>query len=82
MLEALDRSYAVAPYGPEVTGWRLRFAYGHWGALTPDLRRQVSSELVQAVHDRPAVVEAARPDIVDPAGRLAFELTRTGAAAQ
>ena len=80
MLDALDRSYAVAPYGPDITGWRLRFAYGRWGELTPDLRRQVSAELTQAVRDRPGVVEAARPDITDPAGRLAFDLTRDLAA--
>lgn len=79
MLDALDRSYAVAPFGPDVTGWRLRFAYGHWRELTPDLRRQVAAELVEAVHHRPGVVDAARADITNPAGRLAFELSRSGA---
>ena len=75
MLEALDRSYAVAPYGPDVTGWRLRFAYGHWGELTPELRRLASDELTVTARHRRRVANAALADITDPAGRLAFDLT-------
>ena len=82
MLDALDRSYAVAPFGPDVTGWRLRFAFGHWSDLTPDLRRQVAAELFDTVHNRPSVADAVRSDIADPAGRLAFDLTRSSASAR
>lgn len=75
VLEALDRSYAVAPYGPDITAWRLRFAYGHWENLTPELRRLASEELTMAARHRPRVARAALADITDPAGRLAFDLT-------
>jgi hypothetical protein len=75
MLEALDRSYAVAPYGPDITGWRLRFAYGRWGELTPELRRLASEELTVTARHRGRVANAALADVTDPAGRLAFDLT-------
>lgn len=75
MLEALDRSYAVAPYGPDITAWRLRFAYGRWGELTPELRRLASEELTVTARTRGRVANAALADINDPAGRLAFDLT-------
>lgn len=75
MLEALDRSYAVAPYGPDITAWRLRFAYGRWGILTPELRRLASEELVVTARHRRRVADAALADLTDPAGRLAFDLT-------
>ena len=79
MLDALDRSYTVAPYGPDVTAWRLRFAYGHWTALTPELRRQAAEELEVTTRYRPDLVAAAELEISDPAGRLAFVLTRRNA---
>jgi len=75
MLEALDRSYAVAPYGPDITAWRLRFAYGRWGGLTPELRRLASDELTVTARHRPRIAEAALADVTDPVGRLAFDLT-------
>ncbi|WP_309644432.1 hypothetical protein [Phenylobacterium sp.] len=80
-LVALDRTYVVAPYGPDLTAWRLRFAYGRWAMLTPGLRRQATAELRVAIRDRPGVVEAAEREITDPAGRLAFVLTRRAATA-
>jgi hypothetical protein len=82
MLEALDRSYAVAPYGPDITGWRLRFAYGRWGVLTPELRRLATEELVVTTRHRQGVADAALADITDPAGRLAFDLTARRAKAK
>ncbi|ADL00454.1 hypothetical protein [Brevundimonas subvibrioides] len=81
-LVALDRTYVVAPYGPDITAWRLRFAYGRWAALTPDLRRQATAELRVAIRDRPGVVYAAEREITDPAGRLAFALTRQAVIAE
>lgn len=75
MLEALDRSYAVAPFGPDITAWRLRFAYGRWGVLTPELRRLATEELTVTARHRPRLVRAALSDVTDPAGRLAFDLT-------
>ena len=82
MLEALDRSYAVAPYGPDITAWRLRFAYGRWVALTPELRRLATEELVVTTRHRQGVADAALADITDPAGRLAFDLTARRAKAK
>lgn len=79
MLDALDRSYAVAPFGPDITAWRLRFIYEQWADMTPDLRRQASAELAVATRDRPGLVAAAEIDIHDPTGRLAFILTRRNA---
>jgi hypothetical protein len=73
--EALDRSYTAAPFGPEITGWRLRFAFGMWGRLTPELRRQALSELEMTAETRPRLVQEIRADIVDPAGRWAIDLT-------
>ncbi|WP_396593034.1 hypothetical protein [Brevundimonas sp. R86498] len=72
MVEALDRSFAVAPFGPEITGWRLRFIYERWSLMTPDLRRQALAELAVTVRTRPRVARAALAEIADPAGRLAF----------
>jgi cytochrome c-type biogenesis protein CcmH/NrfG len=72
--DALERSYTVAPYGPDVTAWRLRFAYGNWGRLTPELQALADQELAVMTRYRPAVVNAARADLADPLGRLAFDL--------
>lgn len=75
MRAMLGRTYDVAPHGPEVTPWRLRFAFGAWGDLTPELRRQAIAELRVARRAWPAAVQKADPDIRDPAGRLAWTLT-------
>lgn len=73
--DALDRSYFAAPYGPEITPWRLRFAFNEWGRLTPDLRRQALAELSMTAATRPRLVETVRPDIRDPAGRWALDMS-------
>lgn len=75
----LDRTYTVAPYGPDITAWRLRFAFGRWQSLTPDLRARAIDELKATYRTRSAVAEAALADISDPAGRLAFAFTRDAA---
>lgn len=72
--DALDRSYVAAPYGPEVTAWRLRFAFDLWGQLTPDLRRQVLAELNMTAATRPSIVATVRDQVRDPAGRWALDL--------
>ncbi len=74
-LDALDRSYIAAPYGPEVTAWRLRFALERWSALTPDLRRQARSELLVARATRPRLIRDLEASVADPAGRMAMALT-------
>ena len=67
----LQRSYAVAPFGPQTSFWRVRFALENWTALTPALRDAVTEEVrVQwpVRHDRYNEVFAA---LANPAGRLA-----------
>lgn len=75
MLQALDHSYAAAPYGPEVTAWRLRFALDRWGRLTSELRHQVRAELAMTMRTRPGVVAGVGQDVTNPSGRLALALT-------
>lgn len=69
----LARSYRLAPYGPDTTGWRLRFAFNHWGRLDEGLRRQVIDEL--RIAGRHGGYRALPEGIEDPAGRLAAALT-------
>ncbi len=79
MLDALDRSYAAAPYGPDITEWRLRFAFDRWSALTPGLRRQAQSELLVAKRTRPAMAAQVQDLVTDPSGRMAMALTTVDA---
>ena len=71
--DALVRSYVVAPYGPDDTAWRLRFALEHWTALDPDLRGRAMAELQLAA--RHNGYRSLPAQIDDPAGRLAATLT-------
>lgn len=77
MLEALDRSYIAAPYGPEITEWRLVFVFNRWDVLTPELRRQALSELRVTRTTRSRLVDRVRDQVGNPAGRLALALTIT-----
>ena len=43
-LGAVQKSYSVAPYGPDVTRWRLQFLYDHWGQLNAELRAEAMDE--------------------------------------
>lgn len=74
MLDALDRSYVAAPYGPEITTWRLRFALDRWSRLSPDLRQQVLAELRVAARTRPALVREVHASLSDSTGRMALTL--------
>ena len=69
-VDALRRSYTVAPLGPVDSNWRLTYLYERWDALPVDLRRLARAEhraLVRAYG--PNVVRVG--DIANPAGRLA-----------
>lgn len=68
-LAALEQSYEVAPLGPDVSSWRLRFMFENWGQLTPGLRSHALDEMTVHVRGRPD--RARRMVITDPAGRLA-----------
>lgn len=74
-IEALSRSYAVAPYGPDDTAWRLRFAFNHWSALDRPTRLLVLDELRVATINRSRAVRGLLPDVLDPAGRVAVTLS-------
>lgn len=73
--QALVRSYAVAPYGPDDTPWRLVFAFDHWPRLDRSTRLLVLDELEVAMNRRHPGVRGLPDRISDPAGRLAATLT-------
>lgn len=68
---ALERSYAVAPYGPDITAWRLALLLEHWGELPPELRASALDELKVFATYRPGPAQALRDRVSLPAGRLA-----------
>ncbi|QTC91485.1 hypothetical protein [Brevundimonas goettingensis] len=70
-LDALEKSYTVAPFGPDVTVWRLNFLYEHWNELTPKLREEASHETVMGLGWR---LDASK--ISNPSGRLAASLNQ------
>lgn len=74
VLDALRRSYDVAPYGPNVSVWRIRFAFAHWTRLPPDLRALVIRELAVVREVRSGQLAQAVGTIEDPAGRRALIL--------
>lgn len=71
-LEALRRSYDVAPYGPAISVWRIQFAFAHWTRLPPDIRRLVILELSVVFPYRSGELSAAAAAIPDPSGRRAM----------
>lgn len=74
-LANLERSYAVAPFGPDITRWRVRFMFEHWGELTPSLRTQAVDELRTLARYRGEVARDLVKTINDPSGRLAARMT-------
>ncbi|CAN5416648.1 hypothetical protein BH10PSE2_BH10PSE2_10000 [soil metagenome] len=71
--DALQRSYTVAPYGPDNTRWRLIFAFDHWQAIGAATRAKALEELNVALAAH--VDFDDMPDSVgDPAGRMAATL--------
>lgn len=70
-LAALQQSYDVSPYGPQVSRWRITFAFNHWSELTPSLKQQAASE-VRVTHPlHPGMVQAAVLKVENRSGRLA-----------
>jgi hypothetical protein len=73
-LNYLVRSYEVAPLGPDVSPWRMQFAFDHWSELPPELRQKVMIEL-GALFPRHGWALRDMPNrISDPSGRLAAAL--------
>lgn len=75
-LDNLERSYAVAPYGPDISRWRVRYMFEHWSELTPSLRTQASDELRVLSRYRGGVARDTIRTIENPSGRLAAEMIR------
>ncbi len=68
---AFARSYAVAPFGPDDTMWRLDFAFDHWADLDRSNRILALDELGRLPVRQARQVEAG---VSDPTGRLALAL--------
>lgn len=70
----LERSYDVAPFGPETSFWRVRFAWENWPDLTPELRKQVADEVRVQWPTRGADYAGISAAVANPSGRLAAAL--------
>lgn len=68
--EALRRSYALEPLGPDATLWRLRFVFDHWPAMPPDLRRLALAELAAAFPRHGWAMRELPQSVADPSGRM------------
>lgn len=73
-VEALARSYAAAPFGPDDTAWRLRFAFNHWSRLDRPTRLLALDELRIALAVNAPSVGGLSQDVSDSAGYLAVKL--------
>lgn len=76
-IEAIEKSYSVAPFGPDVTSWRLQFLYGRWAQLTPELRNEAMAEHLES--GRQISLTSAVP--ADQGGALAAALMNRAARA-
>ncbi|MFN7110032.1 MAG: hypothetical protein ACK4M2_00220 [Brevundimonas sp.] len=68
--EALRRSYALEPLGPDATSWRLRFVFDHWPAMPADLRRLALAELKAAFPRHGWAMRELPQSVADPSGRM------------
>lgn len=73
-LKWLERSYDVAPFGPETSFWRVRFCWENWDSLTPELRKQVADEVRVQWPTRNGDYIAISAAVANPSGRLASAL--------
>lgn len=73
--EAVRRSYAVEPLGPDATAWRLRFVFEHWSATPGDVRASALEELGAAFPRHGWAMRGLPDSIQDPTGRMAASLS-------
>jgi hypothetical protein len=73
-LDALRKSYVVAPLGPDISRWRVRFALERWAALPADLQAKVEAEIDPLWWRDRDYVEGLPDQVADPAGHLAVRL--------
>lgn len=67
---ALERSYDLAPYGPEVTMWRLAFVIDHWSTAGSAVRASALRELAAVYPQKGWEIEALAKTGRDPTGRM------------
>jgi hypothetical protein len=70
---AIQKSYDLVAYDPDLAYWRVGFCLEHWSELTPEIRKAVSSEVHTVGADaghRGKLIQVMR-SVRDPAGRLA-----------
>ena len=73
-LQALRRSYGVAPFDPDAAIWRIRFALNNWDVLTPELRQDVTDEFrSEWPHARPQL-SALQGQVSSTSGMMALSL--------
>src|SRR5262249_133439 len=73
-LQSLRRSYGVAPFEPDVSIWRIRFALNNWDELTSDLRQDVTDEVkAEWAHDK-TKIEGLQSEVASPSGRMAISM--------
>jgi len=69
-LNALRRSYALEPLGPDATAWRLRFVFNHWPTMPVDLRQKARTELAAAFPRHGWAMRELPQSVSDPTGRM------------
>lgn len=72
--QALRQSYAVSPFGPQVTSWRLRYAFDNWNALPADLKEAAKLEMKTSWLERQDMITQTIVGIPDERGRLTARL--------
>ena len=69
-IEALRRSYALEPLGPDASSWRLRFVFEHWPDLPTDLRDRARAELTAAFPRHGWAMRELPESVASPQGRM------------
>ncbi|CAL1691016.1 hypothetical protein MMB232_01151 [Brevundimonas subvibrioides] len=79
---AVARAYDVAPYGPQVSSYRLTFILDRWPTASASLRDQARSEIaVMWLNQRQTLQRAVARSVSRP-GRLSARATMVRMAAQ
>lgn len=69
-LQALERTYQIAPLGPAITRWRILFVLENWDALPPALRQSAEYEIRNAWRRDRGFFTELRQSVTDREGRL------------
>jgi hypothetical protein len=74
----LQNSYVFEPLGPDVSAWRIRFAFEHWDALGPELRHETLYEVQTLWPIGQNEIRKQLQAVRNPSGRLAAGLLVNG----